>query len=311
MNATMIRKERLNVDQLKQLCKAAKLRHVGKKQELVDRLLDSDITSKYGPEGKYVSLNVDNIKTMCRERNLQVTGSKFDLVLRVLHHDNGTTPEGTTLKRAATDVIKEVNATTGEVTEKHVPKKRKKAAPSASKVYSRVQKKIESVTQKKYQSHWGSKCHSTDVYDLVATILQVDVVNSEAKYLQTDPRFALTIAKAACTSLTNNWNTMSRMGYDDCGGWEIIDSALRQIVDAVMPVLSDEEKESTAGWIEDLHNVAEPYGLVMDTEIMETVKLLRGEGEKDDADDRKPAADIHVDWGCDCTLVPVCEERSN
>ena len=47
-----------------------------------------------------------------------------------------------------------------------------------------------------------------------------------------------------------------------------------------------------AARIEDLYNVTEPYGLVMDTEIMETVKLLRGEGEKDDADDRKPAADM-------------------
>ena len=64
--------ERLNVDQLKQLCKAAKLRHVGKKQELVDRLLDSPITSKYGPEGKYASLNVDNIKNMCRERTFRL-----------------------------------------------------------------------------------------------------------------------------------------------------------------------------------------------------------------------------------------------
>jgi len=274
--------ERLNVDQLKQLCKAAKLRHVGKKQELIDHLLDSPITSKYGPEGKYVSLNVDAIKGMCRERNLQVSGSKFDLVLRVLHHDNGTTPEGTTLKRAATDVIKEVNTSTGEVTEKHVPKKRKKAAPSAAKVYTRVQKKIESVTQKKYQSHWGSKCHSTDVYDLVATILHNDVVKSDADYLNTDPRFALSIAKAACTSLTDNWNTMSRMGYDDCGGWGTIDRDLRRITKAVEPLLNDEEKEAAAEWIEDLYNAAEPYGLVMDTEIMETVKFLRGQGKKDE-----------------------------
>lgn len=87
---------------------------------------------------------------MCRERNLQVSGNKFDLVLRILHCDNDTTPAGATLKRAATDVVKEVDAT-GKVVEKHVPKKRKKPALSASRVYTRVQKKIESVTQKKYQ----------------------------------------------------------------------------------------------------------------------------------------------------------------
>ena len=66
--------ERLNVDQLKQLCKAAKLRHVGKKQELVDRLLDSPIACKYGPEGKYVSLNIDAIKGSGRSAAFQVAG---------------------------------------------------------------------------------------------------------------------------------------------------------------------------------------------------------------------------------------------
>eukprot|EP00562_Extubocellulus_spinifer_P014695 CAMPEP_0178572300 /NCGR_PEP_ID=MMETSP0697-20121206/18142_1 /TAXON_ID=265572 /ORGANISM="Extubocellulus spinifer, Strain CCMP396" /LENGTH=382 /DNA_ID=CAMNT_0020207005 /DNA_START=152 /DNA_END=1300 /DNA_ORIENTATION=+ len=280
--------ERLSVDQLKQLCKAAKLRHVGKKQELIDRLLDSPLTSKFGPEDKYCGINVESLKSMCRERNLQVSGAKFDLVLRILHHDNDSTPEGVTLKRAATEVATVVDAKTGEITEQHVPKKRKKAAPSASRVYTRVQKKIESVTQKKYQSHWGSKCHSSDVYELVATILLNDVVKSEAKYLDTDPRFALSIARAACTSLTDHWNTMCRMGYDDYGGWETIDSSLRTIVEAAKPVLSDEERTAAADWIEAMYDSAEPYGVVDDTDIMKTVEGLRADDEEED--ERKPAA---------------------
>jgi len=68
-----------------------------------------------------------------------------------------------------------------------------------------------------------------------------------------------------------------------------MDRDLRRIADAVEPLLNDEEKEAAAEWIEDLYNAAEPYGLVMDTEIMETVKFLRGQGKKDE-DDRKPAA---------------------
>lgn len=219
--------ERLTVDQNKQLCKAAKLRHVGNKKELIARLLEEEQTSKYALEAHRVGLNVERIKAMCRERGLQVGGSKFDLVLRVLHCDNGTTPAGETLKRAA--------ATT-DADPSGAPKRRKKAAPSASRVYARVQKKIEAVTQKKYQSHWGSKTHSTDVYDLVASILS-EVVNSEERYLETKPRFAMTLAEAACTSLTDNFDTMCRKGYDDGGGWEIIDSRLRQIADAARPVL--------------------------------------------------------------------------
>ena len=143
--------ERLTIPQNKELCKAAKLRHGGSKKELIDRLLAEPQTSKYGPEGHHIGINVEMLKGMCRERNLQVTGAKYDLVLRILHCDNDSTPEGATLKRAATDVVSTVDAVSGEVVEKRVPKKRQKAAPSASRIYTRVEKKIEAVKQKKYQ----------------------------------------------------------------------------------------------------------------------------------------------------------------
>ena len=154
-SSSPLRAERLTVDQNKQLCKAAKLRHVGKKDELIERLCEDDQTSDYACEVHHIGLNVEQLKARCRQRNLQVSGSKFDLVLRILHCDNGTTPAGATLKRAATDVVTSVDAT-GKVVEQQVPKKRKKAAPSAKKTYDRVQKKIEAVTQKKYQSHVSS-----------------------------------------------------------------------------------------------------------------------------------------------------------
>ena len=201
--------ERLTVDQNKQLCRAAKLRCGGNKTDLTERLLEEEQTSKFGPENSFVALNVDQIKTMCRERNLQVSGNKFDLVLRILHHDNGTTPEGQTLKRAATDVIKSIDAKTGKVVEKHVPKKRKKSAHTTGKIYEQVKKKIESVKQKKYQSHWGSKEHASDVYGLAARIIR-DVIGSKEDYLANDPRYVLSIAKAAITSITDNWSTIRR-----------------------------------------------------------------------------------------------------
>jgi len=268
--------ERLTVDQNKQLCKAVKLRHGGTKKDLIERLLDEAQTSKYAPEQTYAGLNVEQIKAMCRERNLQVSGTKFDLVLRILHCDNDSTPKGTTLKRAATDVITSVDATTGEVVEKHVPKKRKKAKLSSSGVYTRVQKKVESVRQKKYQSHWGSKTHSSDVYGLVASILHRDIVASEEGYLTKDPKYALEIAEAACTSLTDNFGTIRRPGYDDLAGWSEIDASLRKIVEAVKPILSGEERERCADWIEALHNEGDPYGLTMDTDLLKTVDILRG-----------------------------------
>src|SRR6056300_1371806 len=70
-------KERLSVDQNKQLCKAAKLRHSGTKKELIERLMGDNQTSQFGIEGKYIGLNVEAIKQMCRQRNLQVSGQRF------------------------------------------------------------------------------------------------------------------------------------------------------------------------------------------------------------------------------------------
>lgn len=166
---------------------------------------------------------------------------------------------------------------------------------SASKIYTRVDKKIESCKQKKYQSHWGSKTHSTDVYDLVGSILSSDIIGSEEDYLNKNIRFALTIAEAACTSLSDNFFKINRPGYDDFGGWSTIDSSLRTIADKARPVLSVGEREKMAMWIEDLHNTADPYGLTMDTNLLQTVEFLRGDDEQTSSmeavvDDRKPAA---------------------
>ena len=258
----------------------------------MDRLLEDPQTSKFASEEKYCGINVESLKAMCRERNLQVTGVKFDLVLRILHCDNNSTPEGATLKRAATDVITTVDSQ-GQVVAKHVPKKRKKSAPSASKIYTRVDKKIESVKQKKYQSHYGSKTHSPEVYDLVASILRNDIIKSEESYLTKDPRFALTIAESACTSLTENFYKIQRPGYDDFGSWSMIDDSLRRIVEAAMPILSAEEKESTAEWIEGLHHVGDDYGLTMYTDLLKTAEYVRGvDAASAEEDNRKPAAEV-------------------
>ena len=285
--------ERLTVDQNKQLCKAAKLRHGGNKKELMERLLEDEQTSKFAPEGKYVSLNVDAIKEMCRSRDLQVGGTRFDLVLRILHCDNDTTPAGATLKRAATDVTSTVDPATGEAVETRVPKKRKKAAPNPGRAYDRVQKEIEAVRQKKYQSYWGSKFHSEDVYGLVGGIIH-EVLESEENYLENDPKFALKMAEAVCTSLVDNFGTMQRPGYDCQGGWSMIDDSLRQIAEAAKPLLSEEEREHFASWVQDLENTGEPYGLNMDHDFVGTIKFLRNDepekSEEADVDDRKVAA---------------------
>ena len=143
------------------------------------------------------------------------------------------------------------------------------------------------------------------MYGLVEDILSSDVINSEESYLSKDPRFAVSIAEAACTSLSDNFRKMMRPGYDDYGSWGEIDSSLRTIAEAVKPVFSAGEKEKMAAWIEDLYNTIEPYGLDMNApDLLETAEYLRGNEDaptkseetaavaKDEVpvDDRKPAA---------------------
>jgi hypothetical protein len=120
-------------------------------------------------------------------------------------------------------------------------------------------------------------------------------LTSEAiENLTTDPRLAYDIAKAAITSLTDNFHTMQRPGYDDMGDLGTIDSSLRTIAEKVKTILSEEEREEFASWIEGWDNIGEPYGLTMDTQLLETVEFIRGndgdQKSEEKLDERKPAA---------------------
>jgi len=64
----------------------------------------------------------------------------------------------------------------------------------------------------------------------------------------------LTIAEAACTSLTDNFDTLEHKGYDDSGSWSDISRTLRQIAEAAKPALSPDQREAAAEWIEALHD---------------------------------------------------------
>lgn len=125
----------------------------------------------------------------------------------------------------------------------------------------------------------------------------MQVITHENNYLDTDPRFALTFAESAITSLADNFGTIRRPGYDDYGGWSSIDSSLRRIVEAAKPHLSEQECENAANWIEEMHSTADAYGLMDYHDFLKTCEFLRGAGEDkseeeggDSGDDKKPAA---------------------
>jgi hypothetical protein len=293
----------LTVEELKKLCQATKLKHTGNKADLVLRLVENESSTRFSFERKHkysvVGVNMDDIKRLCRDKLLQVGGNKLDLVLRILYHDHDSTPAGVTLKRAAHEIETVVNETTGETTTSRVAKKPKSVdASSAARkpnyqvVYNKIQKKIESHTQKKYQSHYGSKCHSPEVYDLLSKIVREECISKG--YVETDPKFALSIAEAAFTSLANNFRVIPRPGYDDDEAFAAAVDSLNDIVEAALPKMSPQEKEETAEWLENVNNAVADFGIGdaydgSGRPLEKIICLVRGE-ESEESEDEKPPA---------------------
>ena len=96
--------ERLTNDELKSLCKSAKLRLSGTKPELVARLQENEGTARFGVESKpgrwsfkaedfnpgTVGVTLDELKSECKDAGISSTGTKFKLVERLVQHANGT-----------------------------------------------------------------------------------------------------------------------------------------------------------------------------------------------------------------------------
>jgi hypothetical protein len=295
----------LTVEELKQLCKATNLKHTGNKPNLVLRLVQDESATRFTFERKHkysvVGVNMDDIKQLCRDKLLQVSGNKLDLVLRILHHDHDSTPAGATLKRSAHEVKMVVNETTGETTTTRVAKKPKISAsgttlntlrkPNKQVVYNKIQKKIESHTQKKFQSHYGSKCHSPEVYELLSNVVMDECISKG--YVKTEPKFALSIAEATFSSLSNNFRVMPRPGYDEDDAFGRALDTLNQIVEAALPKMSSQEKEAAADWMEELDGVVEAYGIGESFDgscrpLEKIVALVRGEKKEEDT---KPPAE--------------------
>jgi hypothetical protein len=241
--------ERLKVDELKEICIAAKLPVKGTKKVIIERLIEDDNTRKYGMEG-YFGTNMASLKGECSNRNLVQSGTKLTLVKRLLQKDHGSNPEATA---AATKRPMETNADAPS------KKKRKPAKPNPEKIHDRVLKKIKSGnTSKMYQSHYGSKGHAPDVYSFIEDLIQNECV--EKGYATSDPLFALEVAKSAIVCLSDNFDSMIRPGYDEDYLFGISGN-LRVILRHANPLMDEELKTKRIAWIEDFDNVLSHYCL--------------------------------------------------
>lgn len=234
--------ETCTVPQLKDLCKSCKLPVSGTKLELCHRLMLHDVASNYGNERQAY------LKHLCKEKLLVQSGNKYDQVLRLLHHEFGTG----VAKRAATETI--VDDTGKEV---EVLKKKRKSTPSPKTMYTRVAKKMNAVTQQKYQSNYGSKGHSGDVYGLMREFMK-DCVDS--KTVENDPLLAVEMGMSVFGAFNDNWHVMVRPGYETYLFIDAVDM-FADILKASRENLDEDQIEKVVSLLESIEASVSGYSI--------------------------------------------------
>lgn len=159
--------ENCKLEELKELCRAAKLKVSGTKPELVTRICEAD-REKIPEDFIYNTLGY--LKNQCREKGLIVSGKVWELVVRLLQDKHGTGQP----KRTA--------GTFDEETGVFQPKKRAKSMklPNVEKISERAYKKAypgEKVTDK-----WGkytSREHCLRCLQLATNIIDKEVFEKE------------------------------------------------------------------------------------------------------------------------------------
>jgi len=267
--------EELNATQCKELAKASKLKLSGPKKDLVQRLADHDFVGRFGGNKiskRWISGNmvtIDELKGECRKRLLQVSGVKYDLVLRIVQHENGT--GGDSLKRAATEMTTDDNGNTALVI-----KKRKSSKPSPSTYYSRVQKKIFAVDQKKYQSYYGAKAHAPDVCNFMS-----DLLESLEQYTRTDPKLVIDCCRSVVSSFVDNFAFFQRAGY--CEDLECMADTIVDYVNDVRSDVTQEELDDLAKTMIEWRDIIDPCGGFMDYDMEKTACIIR-QGHKNESE---------------------------
>ncbi|KAL3910329.1 MAG: hypothetical protein SGARI_002176, partial [Bacillariaceae sp.] len=255
--------EGLKVPQLKELCKAVMLPVSGTKAELVDLLLNCY------PANDLSSYRVAGLKELLKEQMLIQSGTKYEMVLRLLHDKFGTGQA----KRAATET--KVDPSTGQ--EVQVLKKRK-TTPSPKMIYTRVSKKMQAVTQKKYQTHFGSKGHSPDVYNLMNDLIRDHCIKE--KVVESDPRLAEEMARSVFQAFYDNWSVMERTGYDTDVFRQALD-AYGVVLKAVRPLFSATEIEKVVSLLENIEASVSGYCLAKRFDTDASVYYSTGDGKED------------------------------
>lgn len=227
--------ERLTVEEIKQLCRAAKLPVSGSKPDIVSRLLDSDATSHFGSEsraggfswrtGRLIpgkdGVSVEDLKEEMRKRSLPVSGSKHALVLRLLQHEHGTADAaGSASGRApranpAAAAVATAHDAEGNPIVSAPPKPRKPKAPARpnlEKLRGRIENKLYPASKSGW-SNYKYKQHLADVCDLARTIIEKEGAKNFAAVR--DP-VILDVCLAVLEPIAEAWNDAHVTGQGRC-----------------------------------------------------------------------------------------------
>ena len=237
--------ETLNASQLKDLCKASKLKVSGTKAELCGRLFADSRIRDIGLSTQF------HLKNSLKEKMLVQSGNKYAQVLRLINYEWGTGQ----VKRAATQIV--IDQETGETVQ---TLKKRKINPKPETIYMRIQKKVKSASQKKYQTKYGSRSHAPGVYKMLKDLTEQFCI--ESNIVVTDSLLAFRVAKAGFKSLHDHWQFMEDPGYGENECRDAFEK-LEIILKAVKDKLSLQAIEEMVVLLENLNACMSSYCINM------------------------------------------------
>ena len=222
--------ERLSNDELKSLCRSAKLPVSGTKAELVARLLVDQRTARFGVESKADRIvgdgewipgtygeTLESLKYECKNAGLSSTGSKFKLVERLVQHACGTGAP----KRAANVMLNPDGSTAYDENGKAVVKKRKvgkPTKPNLDKIKERMRAQI--YVDKRKWSDAKYKAHASVVCGTGDKIITAEVENKMSFFKERDP-IAYQVCIEVIRAVACAWDGYELTGQGRCS-WELL-----------------------------------------------------------------------------------------
>lgn len=205
--------------------------------------------------GEYIEAAVEVIKQKCIDEGLDVIISakepeKYVLVWRLFQAHFADMERPT--KRARTSP-------------KPPSVKQLQQSSDAKAYYGAVQKLIDAHANRKYNSHRGLKQHVPDVVQLM-----IDLMTGVLSILDFDAALTLKCTRAVFAALRDHFPELERESHPTHldHQWDAL-SRLNQVMDKLAPTMKDEQKTSTAAWMNELHALKDPYTFVEDPSCLQ------------------------------------------